>query len=161
MLSYNLTQQDAVSSHNTNRQIDVESNPVDIIFSMTTRQFFTTFADLMITNPPILPQDEVIVNKMEVEYNLIAGIEWDYDSLSTTQKKELKTGMEEGIDLMYSYPETSVNGWSVPSMRTGNYSTDYYLRAYTALVGYAANVAQDAVYYETEVLMGRGAVYVI
>ncbi len=163
MFSYHLTH-DADSSRDKNSKSDHgvgKSNPVDIIFSMTTRDFFNTFADLMITNPPILPQDEAIVNKMQVEYNLIAGEEWDYATLSTTQKEELKTGMAKGINLMYSYPVTRVNGWSMPNMKTGNYSTDYYLRAYIGLVLYAANVPQDAVYYETELLTGGGAVYEI
>lgn len=55
--------------------------------------------------------------------------------------------MQEGIDLLYQYPTTKVNGWAVPNMKTGNYSDDYYLRAYIALVLYAAVVPEDAVYY--------------
>jgi hypothetical protein len=58
--------------------------------------------------------------------------------------------MTEGISLLYSYPTDTVNGWTVPNMATGNFSSDYYLRAYIALVLYAANVPQDAVYYNSE-----------
>jgi len=45
-----------------------------------------------------------------------------------------------GIDMIYKYPTTRVNGWTMPNMNTGNYFDDYYLRAYIALVLYAANL---------------------
>lgn len=63
--------------------------------------------------------------------------------------------------MMYKYPTTRVNGWTMPNMNTGNYLDDYYLRAYIALVLYAANLPQDAVYYETDIMTGGGKNYEI
>lgn len=44
-------------------------------------------------------------------------------------------------------------------MKTGNYSDDYYLRAYIGLVLYAAVLSEDAVYYETDLFEGNGKSY--
>jgi hypothetical protein len=70
--------------------------------------------------------------------------------------------MTQGISLMYSYPTDTINGWTVPNMATGNFSSDYYLRAYIALVLYAANVPQDAVYYNSDLFpSGEDLTYLI
>ena len=96
---------------------------------------------------------------MQSEYGLIAGQEWNYDNLSINQKLQLDKAMEVGANMLYSYPVTRVNGWTIPDMRTGNFSDNYYLRAYIGLVLYAANVPQDAVYFVSEMLTNGGKVY--
>lgn len=154
LFSYHLTKNTATDSEEQKQQLG-KSNPKEEIFNMTARDFFTTLADLMVTNPPALPQDEDIVSRMASEFGLVAGQEgWQYSSLSVTQRKQLEAGLTRGIELINSYPITRVNGWAMPDMATGNFSTDYYLRAYIGLVLYAANVPQDAVYYETELFQG-------
>lgn len=159
MFSYRLKKNSAeVNANSTDKELG-KTNPVDKIFSMTAREYFNTFANLMLTNLPILPQDSNIVSKMQSEYGLTAGQRWEYSSLTASQQKQLMNGVTKGIDMMSSYPITRVNGWTMPSMATGNYSTDYYLRAYIGLVLYAANVPQDAVYYETEMFAGGGNSY--
>jgi hypothetical protein len=91
-----------------------------------------------------------------------AGQEWSYSSLSPKQQSQLSHGMTQGISLMYSYPTDTINGWTVPNMATGNFSSDYYLRAYIALVLYAANVPQDAVYYNSDLFpSGEDLTYLI
>lgn len=50
-----------------------KTNPVEKIFSMSPADFFNTFAELMKTNPPIMPQDEDIVSKMRSQYGLVPG----------------------------------------------------------------------------------------
>jgi hypothetical protein len=91
------------------------------------------------------------------------GQPWSYSSLSPKQREDLSFGMTSGADLMYSYPTETANGWTLPDMATGNFYSDYALRAYIALVLYAANVPQDAVYYNSEVPFTGGAenVYVL
>jgi hypothetical protein len=89
------------------------------------------------------------------------GQSWEYSSLTSEQQAELTKGLEVGIDMIYNYPVTRINGWSIPDMATGSYGTDYYLRAYIGLVLYAASLPQDTVYYETEMKPGGGKVYVL
>lgn len=70
--------------------------------------------------------------------------------------------MTSGASLMNSYPTETANGWTLPNMATGNFSSDYALRAYIALVLYAANVPQDAVYYNSELFTGGAEnIYVV
>lgn len=132
---------------------------VDQIFAMSAEEYFNSFADMMLANPPILPQDQDIVVKMEAEYGLTAGETWKFADLTVDQQSALSTGMEKGVKLLYSYPVQKSNGWTLPNMQTGNFSTDYYLRAYIGLVLYAANVPQDAVYYVSDLLDGGGKEY--
>lgn len=140
---------------------DDDDNPVKTIFSMTPSDYFNTFAELMVSNPPVMPQDKDIVSRMETEYGLIPGQPWDYSSLSEAQQNELSQGLSKGIDMMYSYPVKRVNGWTIPNMKTGKYGTDYYLRAYIGLVLYAASLPEDTVYFETEMFTGGGKEYEI
>ena len=144
---------------NTDLEIVGKSNPVEQIFGMSARDYYNKFADLLITNPPLLPQDADIVSLMASEYGLVAGQPWQFNSLNTKQKEALSQGLSKGIDLLYSYPVNKVNGWTIPDMKTGNFSTDYYLRAYIGLVLYAANVPQDAVYFVSEMMPNAGRVY--
>lgn len=133
---------------------------VEDIFAMGAAEFFNTFAELMVANPPLLPQDEAIVSKMQEEFGLIPGQPWNFaTSIGADQRRALEAGQQKGVKAIYTYPVKRANGWTLPSMQTGNFSSDYYLRAYIALVLYCANVPQDAVYYETEVLPGGSNEY--
>ena len=126
---------------------------VEIIFAMDAEQFFNTFAEMMVLNPPVLPQDEDIVRRMFEEYGLVAGkTGWQYSDLSAEQQKKLSAGMTAGIGMLYSYPVKRVNGWTIPDMQTAAFADDYYLRAYIALVLYAASLPEDTVYFETELM---------
>jgi hypothetical protein len=140
-------------------EVTSHSNPVEDIFTMEAREYYTLFAKLMITNPPILPQDTEIVSRMSSLFGLIPGQEWDYNSLSAQQRIELSWGMGKGIQLLNEYPTEKKNGWTIPDMRTGNFSDNYYLRAYIAYALYAANVPQDAVYFCSDMFKGAGNIY--
>ena len=50
-----------------------KTNPVDQIFSLSPEEYFNTFATLMVTNPPLMPQDAVMVAAMQAQYGLTAG----------------------------------------------------------------------------------------
>jgi len=134
---------------------------VDDIFAMSADEFFTTFASLLTLNPPVLPQDTDIVTRMQAEYNITAGQSWAFADLSAEQRVALVAGTEKGAALMYAYPVRRVNGWTQPNLQTGAYDSDYYLRAYIALVLYAANLPQDAVYFVSEMMPGGDKVYTL
>jgi hypothetical protein len=139
-----------------------KKNTVDEIFAMSPREYYELFTRLLVENPPIFPQDDDIVRRMGEEFGMFPGQPWSYSSLSPKQREELSFGMTSGASLMYSYPTETANGWTLPNMATGNFSSDYSLRAYIALVLYAANVPQDAVYYNSELFTGGAEnVYVV
>jgi len=135
------------------------SNPVEHIFAMNAREYYGLFAKLFASNPPILPQDESIVARMTSQFGLTSGQPFDYASLSVEQRIELTKGMEKGIDLLKTYPAPKKNGWTMPDMRTGNFSDNYYLRSYIAYALYAANLPQDAVYFVSDMFEGAGNSY--
>ena len=143
-----------------NGVVDIDKKtPVEKIFAMSAKQFFEKFAELMISNPPVLPQDTDIVEKMNLDFGLVPGQPWQFSDLDEKQKQALTDAVKTGTDLLYSYPVTKANGWTIPDMLTGKFGTNYYLRAYIGLVLYAANVPQDAVYFVSDLKENAGKVY--
>lgn len=139
------------SKTTTTNKIQFEKkNPVDEIFAMNAAEYYTLFTQLLIENPPIYPQDTEIVEKMSAEFGIVPGNSWHFSDLTVQQQKQLSNGMTEGINLLNTYPTKTYNEWTLPSLQTGNYSSDYYLRSYIAYVLYAANLPQDAVYYNSQ-----------
>ncbi len=86
LFSYKLTHD---GTSNLNEVPSDKSNPKEEIFAMSAQDFFTTFSELLVNNPPILPQDEVIIQKMAAEFGLVAGEMWDYRALSVVQKQQV------------------------------------------------------------------------
>lgn len=136
-----------------------KKNPVEEIFAMTAREYYTLFTQLLVENPPIYPQDSEIIQEITNEFGIVPGEPWKYSDLTIQQQHQLEQGMIEGIELLNSYPTETYNDWTLPSLRTGNYSSDYYLRAYIALVLYAANLPQDAVYYNSKIYTSSSTEY--
>eukprot|EP01038_Epipyxis_sp_PR26KG_P012594 gene12594-16888_t len=161
--TYLLVLKQSLNNNNNDNYEFTKSDPVEKIFSMKPREFFNKFANLMVLNPPILPQDQEIVTKMKQQFGLNAGEPgWKFEDLSEKLNLDLTNGMSKGIELLYSYPVQKINGWTLPEMKTGNFSSDYYLRAYIGLVLYAANLPQDAVYYISELFFNPiGQIYEI
>lgn len=62
MLSYSvIPSENLATKHSDITDSDFErKTSVEKIFAMSAKQFFESFADLMVTNPPYFPQDSVI-----------------------------------------------------------------------------------------------------
>jgi len=99
----------------------------------------------MIDNPPYSYDAQVVAKfkTIGVGSGLTPSV-----TANDTIKEALQTGIEEGeklIDAKVNDLRTNINGWII-NLNTGNYGSDYLLRAAIAKVLLGANVPQESVY---------------
>jgi len=152
--------------------VDVNTPPVTQVAQMDAAAFFGRLARLMKDNPPA-PADGPMVQKLAslgivpgrplepaaVDPAVMKGLEkavwtvkafFDAAAKGTQGKVEESAWEQEVFNLLNSaiqrYMAKIVNGWLIAPMDIGRYGTDYALRAYVALIGFGANLPEDAVY---------------
>lgn len=118
---------------------------------MSAETFFKRLAKLLLENPPA-KEDASIVDDM-AKIGIVAGEPFDISAFDAQMADAILAApgkaQEKIMGAVKSFGET-VNGWTV-SLKTGQYSQDYLLRAYIAAIGLGANLPQDAVYPTTTV----------
>ena len=99
----------------------------------------------MIDNPPYQYDTEVIAKFKTI--GIGSGLSPSVTA-NETIKQALQTGIEQGeklIDGKVNDLGTNINGWII-NLNTGNYGSDYLLRAAVTKVLLGANVPQESVY---------------
>jgi hypothetical protein len=161
--------------------VDVTTPPVTQVARMDAATFFGRLARLMKDNPPA-PADAPMVEKLAglgivpgkpfdpaaVGPATMKGLEkavWSVKAFFDAASKGTQGALEESaIDRkVFKLLNSAVqkltlnieNGWMVPPMQLGRYGTDYAVRAYVALIGFGANLPEDAIYLNARV-DGRG-----
>jgi hypothetical protein len=128
-------------SHTTKKEIPVSLQPSFI--PKTGIKIFDEIGRDMVDNPPF-QYDADIVNKFKS-----IGIGPDLtpsETANATIKHALLNGIEQGerlIDEKIRNLGAVVNGWSF-NLDSGNYGTNYLLRAAIAKTALGANIAQEA-----------------
>jgi len=161
--------------------VDLKTPPVTQVAKMDAATFFNRLALLMKDNPPT-PADAPMVHKLAglgivpgkpfkpaaVDPPVLRGLEkavWSvkafFDGAATGTQGALQ---ESDFDReVFKLLNTAVqkltlnieNGWIVLPKQVGRYGTNYALRAFVALVGFGANLPEDAIYPMARV-DGRG-----
>jgi len=128
------------------------------VASMSAETFFELFAGLLKNNPPH-ELDWNMVKLLE-QIGIVPGEDFNFSSLSEQQQKTLEVAVAGAQKLIVNYYQTGapVNGWIFEHENMGNYGSSYLRRAFIALIGLGANVAEDAVYPMTQV-DGNGQAY--
>jgi hypothetical protein len=161
--------------------VDVTTPPVTQVARMDAATFFGRLARLIKDNPPA-PADAPMVRKLAglgivpgkpfdpaaVGPATMKGLEkavWSVKAFFDAASKGTQGALEESaIDRkVFKLLNSAVqkltlnieNGWMVPPMQLGRYGTNYALRAYVALIGFGANLPEDAIYLNVRV-DGRG-----
>jgi hypothetical protein len=151
---------------------DLTTAPVTQVARMDTATFFGRLAQLMKNNPPV-PADAPMVEKLAglgivpgkpfdpvaVGPATVKGLEkavWTVKAFFDAAAKGTQGTIEESafdreaFKLLNSAIQrvltNSVNGWIVPPMQLGKFGTNYTLRAYVGLIGFGANLPEDAIY---------------
>ena len=126
--------------------VDMTTPPVDQVNAMDPVAFMDRLAHLMPANPP-MPADAPLLARM-ADLGIVAGQPFDGSTLDAAAKTALADVPKQVLTRL---PEAAArlarddNGWLV-SNTVGDYGTDYYLRAYVAMIGLGANLAADAMY---------------
>lgn len=156
---------------------DVTTPPVTQVARMDAVTFFNRLARLMKDNPPS-PADAPMVQKLAA-LGIVPGQPFDPTAAGPAAVKGLKKAVwtvkaffdgaakgtqgtieESAFDQkVFKLLNTAVqkltlnleNGWIIPPMQLGRYGTNYDLRALVALIGFGANLPEDAVYLNAKV----------
>jgi hypothetical protein len=124
----------------------------NLISAMDTQTYFSMLAKSMAVNPPALPEDAPILEKM-AKIGLVPGEPFELSKLPPDVQKALadvgKTAYAPIAEEQKKGGKT-VNGWLV-STGTGAYGTNFLWRAGVAAYGWGANLQEDAVYPSTRV----------
>ncbi len=132
-------------------RVDMKAPVREQVNSMSAVDYFTLLAQLLKDNPPS-PADKPMLDKM-ARIGIVPGKPFDPDKLGPLAKEvfpavpdialsKIRFAMKESVLTGGSKLE---NGWMYFT-RTGEYGTDYLLRALTTYFGLGANLPQDAIY---------------
>jgi hypothetical protein len=132
----------------TEKEVPISPQPAFI--PKTGIKIFDEISEDMIDNPPYQYDADVIAKfkLIGIGTGLTSPSEETASPNATTIKQALQKGIEEGeklIDGKVRNLGTVVNGWSF-NLGTGDYGTDYLLRAAIAKTAHGANSPQEALY---------------
>jgi hypothetical protein len=124
----------------------------DNVDAMSANDYFSLFADLMKTNPPVLPQDAAIVAEM-AKIGIVPGQSFDASKLDAATRQAIDAAPKSAQAKVAAFAKngglTQKNGWLNTSL-TGIYGTHYTDRAFVTAIGLGANRKQDAQYPFTQ-----------
>ncbi len=127
--------------------VDMKLAPVQAVERMSAAEFFDSMAALMKQNPPPAA-DAPVLEKLKA-IGIVPGEKFDPSRLDPAFAKGLQSAVPVALERLTEASKQAgapVNGWRIPSMKLGDYGTDYGTRAVVALIGLGANLPLDAVY---------------
>ena len=132
----------------TNSSVDMVTAPVDQVANLPVEAFFQVLCDLMVDNPAA-SVDDAIIAEME-KLDIAPGAKFDLTKFTSSQQEAISAGYANGKvkleNLVNTVQRIYKNGWSYKLDDMGAYGDKYNIRAYVALVGLGANLAEDGVY---------------
>jgi hypothetical protein len=130
--------------------VDMTVPPVERLQRMSARQYFSTLARLLASNPP--PASEAPIVARLARIGIVPGKPFDESTLDPAIAKGLSGSVTTALRRLQDESHTTgagANGWRVPPMVLGNFGNDYALRGLIALIAFGANLPADAIYPTT------------
>jgi hypothetical protein len=135
-----------------NSKIPTTPGPSPQVNAMDGKKFFVKASEWFNKVPFPKADQAAGVDKILAEIGIKHGQKFDYESLSAEQKKALDIAVKKVQDEFREIEAKPAsigplkNGWVIPDPATGNFGTNYRLRAAIAFVGFGANLTADALY---------------
>ena len=123
------------------------SSPPDQVAKMDAATYFSTFAELMKTNPPHANDYPILARLKRI--GIEPGKSFALASASPETQRALRAAAPDGLKQIEGAFRTSgvqANGWRTNLTAIGTYGTDYLHRAGIAFAGLGANPVEEAVY---------------
>ena len=133
------------SRHSVNEAAPL-SDPVDVVASLSSSEFFSQFAQLTRQNPPHA-QDYPVLDRIR-RIGITLGGRLDLRAISAEARLALEKApriAQLGFQAAYEQSLRFVNHWHAIQRPLGVYGTDYRLRAGVALTGLGAHGSEDVV----------------
>jgi hypothetical protein len=127
--------------------IDMETEPLNQVNSMSAVDYFTLGAELMAKHPPHHSDWSQLARMRHI--GLVPGQSFDPAAMSAEELEALATVPFEAVARMKAFVKTGArvaNGWVMNTDSIGVYGNFYLKRAAVALAGLGANQPEDAIY---------------
>ncbi|MBO9702716.1 MAG: DUF1254 domain-containing protein [Sporocytophaga sp.] len=126
--------------------VNMEKAVRDQVDALSVQDYFNIFTKMLENNPP--SKDDTSATKILTKLGIVPGGEFDINNLTdiTTQElKEIPSIAQKEIIGYLKDATQLIDGWSV-TKQTGEYGTQYLLRALVTAIGLGANRPEDAIY---------------
>lgn len=127
--------------------LDMATDPLKQVNSMTAAQYFSYGAELLKLHPPH-PTDWSTIARLN-RIGIVPGQSFNFNTVSSAVKAGLEQAVSDGLKLMQGKLPTLAkitNGWQMNTDTMGVYGNYYLKRAIVAMIGLGANQPQDAIY---------------
>lgn len=126
--------------------LDMKTAVKDQVGAMSTEDYFTYFAKLLVKNPPHEADGDML--KQLAEIGIVPGEKFDLSARSEMDQKLLKkvpklAKVEMGLHLK---KQPTTNGWLYFTEGVGNFGTDFLTRGMACFLGPGWNRPSDAIY---------------
>ena len=123
------------------------SPPVEQLGKMSAAEFFKILATQLKANPA--PAADAPVLEQLAKIGIVPGQDFDITKLDPAVAKPLEQSVQTALAKLQAAAKEAgkpVNGWNFLPPNLANFGTDYGTRAAVALIGFGANLPEDAIY---------------
>jgi len=121
-------------------------SPLNQLLALDAAGYFNYVCQLMVENPPYEADAPLLAEMAKIGIKPGVNYKLYFADLDDSVKSAIQTGYQSALDKIPSQGMSAIkNGWQLP-YGTGNYGTDYTLRAAVAYRGLGANLVDDAFY---------------
>jgi hypothetical protein len=126
--------------------VNTKVSPLNQLLAMDASTYFNYVCQLMVDNPPYEADAPLLANLEKIGIKTGADYKSYFAGLDDGVKSAVQTGYQSALAQIPAADMGSMkNGWQLP-YGTGNYGTNYTLRAAIAYRGLGANLTEDAFY---------------
>jgi hypothetical protein len=126
--------------------VNVKVSPLNQLLAMDAANYFNYVCQLMVDNPPYEADAPLLANLEKIGIKTGADYKSYFAGLDDGVKSAIQTGYQSALAQIPAADMGNIkNGWQLP-YGTGNYGTNYTLRAAIAYRGLGANLVEDAFY---------------
>ncbi|MBL1209747.1 DUF1254 domain-containing protein [Geminocystis sp. GBBB08] len=127
--------------------LDMETDPLKQVNSMSASQYFSYGAELMKLHSPHITDWSIIARLQRI--GIQQGKSFDLNKAPVVLQNSLQKAVIDGLKIMMEKLPTLArieNGWQMNTDTMGVYGNYYLKRAIVAMVGLGANQPEDAIY---------------
>jgi hypothetical protein len=126
--------------------VNTKVSPLNQLLAMDAASYFNYVCQLMLDNPPYEADAPLLANLEKIGIKTGADYKSYFAGLDDGVKSAIQTGYQSALtQIPAADMGNTTNGWQLP-YGTGDYGTDYVLRAAIAYRGLGANLVDDAFY---------------
>jgi len=131
--------------------VNTKVSPLNQLLAMDAATYFNYVCRLMVENPPYAADAPALANMARIGIKTGADYKSYFAGLDDGVKSAIQTGYQSALaKIPAATMGNEKNGWQL-GYGTGDYGTDYVLRAATAYRGLGANLVDDAFYASASV----------